>query len=136
VALTVSGRGIPEIRIRVESDVSNCAVSANFQFPSSLMLKLFKISKPGEYAPFHIIVLKVSLHRPLTNDLLTFWSKQSNGESNPLFLYDHLNFLSEYSIHTYIGIRIPRTSCAPENYRVFYESLNCNFSQQNWAVLG
>jgi hypothetical protein len=89
VALTVTGDNIPEIIIRIESDVLDCTVRANFRFPRSPMLKSLKISEPGDYAPFYVIVMKVSLHRPLSNECLAFWSKQANSEPNQLFVFGH-----------------------------------------------
>jgi hypothetical protein len=136
VALAITGNNIPEIVIRVESDVLDCAVSANFYFPNSFMLKFSQISQPGQDTPFYIVVLKVSLHRPLTSQVLTFWSKESNGEPNPAFRFDDLNFFSEYSLHTSIGIRIPRIIGDQETkYDFFFNSLKGNFSKSHWVVL-
>jgi hypothetical protein len=84
----------------------------------------------------HSVLLAISLHRPLTEDLMNFWQKKSPSELFPLLAIALFKLYPEYTFNTCIGIRIPKTGHDFEDkYQSFFDSMKPNYSGKYWTVL-
>jgi hypothetical protein len=73
VLATLTGASLPEVQIRLDKDAYTCKVS-DFSKKSFLIIIPPQMSDPADRGPFVVMVLDVTIAKPISQELAEFWS--------------------------------------------------------------